>query len=70
MATPSINLDALASLQTDYLQKLIEILQGIVASRQEEYPTQQPPIPDSTLEEEEAIRWEHVGPDQVPIPKA
>ena len=44
MATPGVNLDALASLQEDELQKLIESLQGLAASRQEETtPTQQPP---------------------------
>ena len=70
MATPGINLDAMASLKTDELQKLIEILQGLAASRQEEAPTRQPPIPASTIVEEEAIRWEQVGSDQVPIPEA
>ena len=58
MATPGMNLDALFSLQADELQKLIESLQGLAASRQEEAtPTRQPRIPDSAPEEEEAIRW-------------
>ena len=53
MATPGMNIDALASLQADELRKLIKSLQGLAASRQEEaIPTQQPPIPTSAPEEE------------------
>ena len=48
MSTTGMNLDALTSLQADVLRKLIKILQGLAASRQEETtPTQQPPIPAS-----------------------
>ena len=58
MATPGMNLDALASLQADELQKLIESLQGIAAPRQEETaPTQPPLVHASTPEEEEEIMW-------------
>ena len=66
-----MNLDALASLQADELQKLIESLQGLAESRQEKTtPTQQPPISTSAPELEEAIRWEKVGTDQVYITEA
>ena len=40
-ATEIMNLDAIAGLQADELQNLIESLQGLMAARQE--PTRQPP---------------------------
>ena len=71
MATPGMNLDDLANLQADELQKLVEILQGLAASRQEEAtPTQQPPVLASAPAEEEAIRWEKVETGQVPVTEA
>ena len=71
MTTPSMNLDALVSLQADEIQQLIESLQGLAASRQEETtPTQQPPVHASAPAEEEAIRWEQVGTEQVPVIEA
>ena len=39
MATPGVNLDALENLQAYKLQKLIESLQGLAASRTEGTPT-------------------------------
>ena len=66
-----MNLDALASLQADELQNLIECLQGLAASSQEETtPMQQPPVHASTPSEEEEIRWEQVGTGRLPIREA
>ena len=71
MATPGMNLDDLASLRVYELLKLIKILQGIMASRQEETtPTQQPPVHASTPSEEEEIRWEQVGTGRLPVTEA
>ena len=71
MATPGMNLDALSSLQADELRKLIESIQGLAASRQEETtPTRQPPVHASATSEEEAIRWEQVGTGKVPVTEA
>ena len=42
----AMNLDAMAGLQADELQKLIKSLQGLAAARQE--PTQQPPMQTET----------------------
>ena len=57
MDTAGMNLDALARLQADEIQKIIENLQSLAASRQEEAtPTQQPPVHASTAAEEEEIR--------------
>ena len=59
MATPDVNIEALANLQEDELRKLIEILQGLVASRTgvNTAPTspQPPRTPTTTVGEEEAI---------------
>ena len=63
-ATPGAKLQALANLQADKLQKLIEILQGIAAARTgTNTPTapQPPHIPVATTGEEEVILWEQVG---------
>ena len=71
MATPSMNLDALASFQADELRKLIESLQGLAESRQGgTTPMQQPPIHALTPAEEEAIRWEQVGTGRIPVTEA
>ena len=44
---------------------------GLAVCMQEETtPTRQPPIPTSAPEEEEAIRWEQVGTEQVSITEA
>ena len=68
MATAGMNLDAIASLQADELQKLIKSLQGIAASRQEgPTPTQQPPVHTLTTAAEEEIRWEQMGAGQLPV---
>ena len=68
MAITDMNLDAIASLQVDELQKLIERLQGLSASRQEDTkPTQQPPVHALTPAEEEEIRWEQVGTGRLPV---
>ena len=73
MATPGVNLDALANLQTDELRNLIESLQGLSASRTEENPTltapQPPPIPVTAAGGKEAILWEQVSTGYVPLPK-
>ena len=62
MATAGMNIDAIASLQADELQKLVESLQGLVASRQEgPTPTQQPPGNTATKAAEEEIQWEKLG---------
>ena len=58
MATTGANLEALANLQADKLQKIIKSLQGIVAARTgtNTPTTPQPPhIPAATTGEEEAI---------------
>ena len=71
MATSGMNQNALASLQADELQNLIESLQGLAESRQEETtPTQQPPVHASTPAEEEEIRWEQVGTGRLPVAEA
>ena len=71
MATAGMNMDALARLQADELRKLIEILQGLAASRQEgTTPTQQPPVHTSTTVEEEEIRWEQMGTGRLPVTEA
>ena len=68
MATAGMNLDAIASLQADELQKLIEILQGLAASRQEgPTPTQQQPVNTATTAAEEEIWWEQIGAGQFPV---
>ena len=73
MATPGVNLDALANLQADKLRKLIESLQGLAASRTERTPTlatpQRPPIPATAVGEEEAILWEQVSIGHVLLPE-
>ena len=62
MATAGMNLDAIASLHTYELQKLIESLQGLAASSQEgPTPTRQLPDNTSTTAAEEEIRWEQLG---------
>ena len=48
-----MNLDAIAGLQADELQKLIESLQGLAAARQE--PTRQPPVQTATALAEDEI---------------
>ena len=72
MATPGVNLEALANLQADELIKLIEILQGLAASRTEGAPTpttpRRPNTPTTSAGEEEAILWEQVGTGPVPLP--
>ena len=71
MATTGMNLGAIESLQADELRKIIESLQGLAASRQDETtPTQQPPIHASSPEEAEIIRWDQVGTGQVPFTEA
>ena len=59
-----MNLDAIAGLQADELEKLIESLQGLVAARQE--PTQQPPVHTATASAEEEIRWEQLSAGRLP----
>ena len=75
MATPGVNLEALANLQADEIRKLIKSLQGLAAARtgKNTAPTapQPPPIPATTVRQEEAILWEQVGtgntsPPEVP----
>ena len=72
MATPGVNLDALANLQADDLRKIIESLQCLAASRTEVAPTQTtprlPPTPTTAAGGEEAILWEQVGTVPVPLP--
>ena len=58
-----MNLDAMAGLQADDHQKLIEILQGLAAARQE--PTQQPPMQTETAPAEDNIQWEHLSTGRV-----
>ena len=61
MATAGMNLDAIASLQVDELQNLIESLQGLAVSSQEgPTPTRQPPVHTATKAAEEEIRWEQM----------
>ena len=71
MATPGVNMDALANLQADELRKLIESLQDLAASRTEKTPTptapQPPPIPATAAGEEELILWEQVGTGHFPL---
>ena len=64
-ATSGMNLDAIASLQADELQKLIESLQGLAASRQE--PARQPPVHTATTLAEEEIRGEQMVAGQLPV---
>ena len=64
-ATAGMNLDAIASLHVDELQKLIKSLQGLAASSQE--PTRQPPVHTATTLAEEDIRWEQMGAGQLPV---
>ena len=54
-----MNLDAIAGLQADELQKLIEILKGLAAARQE--PTRQPPVQTAIASSEDEIRWEQLS---------
>ena len=72
MATPGVNLESLANLQAEELIKLIEILQGLAASRTEGAPTpttpRRPNTPTTSAGEEEAILWEQVGTGPVPLP--
>ena len=63
-ATETMNLDAIAGLQADKLQKLTESLQGLAAARQE--PTRQPPVQTETTSAEEEIRWEQLGAGRLP----
>ena len=58
-----MNLDAMAGLQADELQKLIESLQGLAAARQES--TQQPPMQTETAPVEDDIQWEHLSTGRV-----
>ena len=62
-----MNLDAIAGLQVDELQKLIKSLQGLTAARQE--PTQQPPVQTATSSAEEEIRWEQLSAGRLPATK-
>ena len=68
MATPSVSLEALANLQADDIQKLIEILQCIAEARTRTTPTapQTPHVPAVTTGEEEVILWEKVSTGNVP----
>ena len=62
MATSGMNLDALAILQSDEIQKLIKSLQGLATLSQEgTTPTRQPPVHTSKIVEEDKNRWEQVG---------
>ena len=54
-----MNLDAIAGLQADELQKLIEGLQGIAAARQES--TRQPPVQTETASAEDDTQWEQLS---------
>ena len=58
-----MNLDAMAGLQADELQKIIEGLQGLAAARQE--PTQQPPVQTETALAKDDIQWEHMSTGRV-----
>ena len=58
-----MNLDAMAGLKADELQKLIKSLQGLAAARQE--PTQQPPVQTETAPAEDDIQWEHLSTGRV-----
>ena len=57
--TKTMNLDAIAGLQADELQKLIESLQGLSAARQE--PARQPPVQTETASAEDEIQWEQLS---------
>ena len=59
MATPGANLKDLANIQADELHKIIDILQGLAASRTGTTSTapQPPQFPAETTVEEEAILW-------------
>ena len=59
MATPGVNLEALANFQAWDLQKLIKNLQGLAAARTETTSSaRQPPhVSVATTGEEEAILW-------------
>ena len=54
-----MNLDAVAGLQADELQMLIESLQGLAAARQE--PTQQSTMQAEIAPVEDEIQWEHLS---------
>ena len=72
MATPGSNLEALANLQANKLQKIIESLQDIAASRTGiNTPTapQPPHIPTAKSVDEEAILWVKVSTGNVPPPE-
>ena len=58
-----MNRDAMAGLQADELQKLIENLQGLAAARQE--TKQQPPMQTETAPVEDEIQWEHLSTGRV-----
>ena len=66
--TETMNLDAIAGLQADELQKLIEILQGLAAAWQE--PTRQPPVQTATSVAEDKIQWEQLSTGQLPATEA
>ena len=57
--TGAMNLDAMAGLQADELQKLIKSLQELAAARQE--PTRQPPVQTETALAEDDIQWENLS---------
>ena len=63
-ATEIMNLDAIASLQADELQKLIKSLQGLAAARQE--PTRQSPTQTAKASAEDEIRWEQLSAGRLP----
>ena len=63
-----MNLSTLTIPHADDLQKLIESLQGLSASRQESpSPTRQPPVQTPTTAEEEENRLELMGAGQLPV---
>ena len=68
MATLGANLEALANLQEDELQNLIESLQDLAADRTGTTLTapQPPHVPAATTWEEEASLWEQVSTGKVP----
>ena len=73
MANPGANVEALANLQADELQKLSESLQGIAAARTGVTPTDPQPstVPAETTGEGGSILWEKVStgnvvPQEVP----
>ena len=58
-ATRAMNLDAVAGLQANELQNIIESLQGLAAAKQE--PSQQSPMQAETAPVEDEIQWEHLS---------